>query len=294
MTPEDAEEWTQAQAQGIGSQFRFVDLAIKLGVPAALGLSTQDWVNDRLGGYTRLAVPVRRDVHRELASEGMTQREIAQRTGVSAMTVNRDLEADPVPNVTEPSLPSLLGDPDPVPDVTEPLPEPKQSRAQRMQSSESNEWYTPSKYIEAARTVLGGIDLDPASSAVANANVQAARFYSLDDDGLSQEWKGRIWLNPPYGGKAAAFISKLIGAHADHDVTAAVALVSSHSTDTEWFMPLWNCVLCFTYGRIHFVKSDGSGQAGATHGSVFAYFGDQPDLFAAEFSKFGSVVARWA
>src|SRR5512134_1699762 len=53
-----------------------------------------------------------------------------------------------------------------------------------------NEWYTPAPYVEAARACLGAIDLDPASSATAQATVRAARFFTRDDDGLKQEWRG--------------------------------------------------------------------------------------------------------
>jgi len=168
----------------------------------------------------------------------------------------------------------------------------ERSNAQRMQSSETNEWYTPAPYIESARAVLGGIDLDPASCAEANQVVQAARFYTADDDGLARDWKGRVWLNPPYGGQAGAFVAKLISHYDAGDVPAAVCLVSSHSPETDWFRPLWDRVLCFTYGRIAF--TDSSGEAAApTHGSVFAYLGPDRARFAAEFEPHGAVVARW-
>jgi DNA N-6-adenine-methyltransferase (Dam) len=61
-----------------------------------------------------------------------------------------------------------------------------------------NEWYTPQRYIDAARDVLGEIDLDPATSAFAQSRIRAAAFFTQEDDGLTQDWNGRIWLNPPY------------------------------------------------------------------------------------------------
>jgi hypothetical protein len=47
-----------------------------------------------------------------------------------------------------------------------------------------NEWYAPSDYLEAARSVMGEIDLAPASNPVANQVVQATVYYSEQDDGL--------------------------------------------------------------------------------------------------------------
>src|SRR5262249_7627129 len=62
------------------------------------------------------------------------------------------------------------------------------------------EWSPPPDLLEAAREVMGGIDLDPASSdrQQAQATVKAARYFTVENSGLEQPWLGRVWLNPPY------------------------------------------------------------------------------------------------
>jgi hypothetical protein len=66
-------------------------------------------------------------------------------------------------------------------------------------SSVSAEHYTPINILEAARTVLGGFDLDPASSIEANQLVRATRIYTEKDNGLALPWEGRLLVNPPGG-----------------------------------------------------------------------------------------------
>lgn len=70
---------------------------------------------------------------------------------------------------------------------------------QVLTSSESNEWYTPPLYIEAARCVMGSIDLDPASTPAVNYWIAAKKIYTIEDDGLAQTWEGKVFCNPPYG-----------------------------------------------------------------------------------------------
>jgi DNA N-6-adenine-methyltransferase (Dam) len=158
--------------------------------------------------------------------------------------------------------------------------------SQLNQQSLSAEHYTPFQYLDAARLVLGSIDLDPASCRDANEIVQAENFFTKKDDGLTKPWHGRVWLNPPYGRLPGAFVSKFIDEFAVQRVTAGILLVNAHCTDTEWFQPLWNGVLCFTDHRINFYGDDD--RSGSTHGSVFAYFGPDEAKFAEVFKQFGA------
>ena len=160
------------------------------------------------------------------------------------------------------------------------------------QSGGSEHWYTPLPHIEAARGVLGAIDLDPASSDIANRTVRAERYYTVDNDGLAHDWNGRLWMNPPYGEPAGRFVAKLADHLADGSVTAAIVLVSLHAMSAQWFGPLFDGLLCVTSGRVKFTDEEGN-EGSPTFGSVFAYFGAEPDLFAKEFRQFGNVLARW-
>lgn len=80
-----------------------------------------------------------------------------------------------------------------------PKPVPRRVGSGVKHSSESFEHFTPPAVIERARRALGEIDLDPASSQVAQRVVRARNFYTQFEDGLEQEWHGKVLLNPPGG-----------------------------------------------------------------------------------------------
>ena len=103
--------------------------------------------------------------------------------------------------------------------------------------------------------------------------------------------KERVWLNPPYGGKAGVFVEKLIAEYAAKRVSAAIVLVNANSTDCKWFQTLWDGLLCFTDHRVVFY-GDEVGRTRPTHGSIFAYFGNAPTRFTKAFSRFGPIVKK--
>jgi phage N-6-adenine-methyltransferase len=153
------------------------------------------------------------------------------------------------------------------------------------------EWYTPGAILELVRRVLGDIDLDPASSEVAQKKVLATRFYTVDDDGLKRDWCGRIWLNPPYAQPHIAnFMVKMVEQVSSGNVTQAIMLTHNY-TDTDWFHAgVEVCAaLCFTRGRIKFYDSEGT-VAAPTQGQAFFYFGNQVAEFRNVFSDIGFVV----
>jgi phage N-6-adenine-methyltransferase len=161
-------------------------------------------------------------------------------------------------------------------------------------NSGNNEWYTPAEYIEAARRVMNdGIDLDPATTEAANDVIKAAQIFTAADDGLKQEWSGRVWLNPPYAQPIIGkFISKLVAHVQANDLEAAIVLVNN-ATDTEWFqeMGAFADAICFKNGRIKFWGPDGM-EGSPLQGQAFLYFGTETWRFVKHFSAFGSILVR--
>jgi phage N-6-adenine-methyltransferase len=158
-------------------------------------------------------------------------------------------------------------------------------------ASESVEWYTPKEYIEAARSALGAIDLDPASNKHANKTVRAAKFFAREDNGLEQPWPGRVWLNPPYGEEGTdRWVIKLIEEYTAGRTAAAILLVNA-VTDRKWFAPLFEQAICFTDHRIEFYTPEGEPQSPVS-GNAFVYFGSERKAFKEHFTKFGAVVVR--
>ena len=155
------------------------------------------------------------------------------------------------------------------------------------------EWYTPPEILDAAREVLGGFDLDPASSEIANRTVRAARFFTAEDDGLTRDWpSGRIWMNPPYATDLVGQFTKRFAAEVERGSTGIVLV--NNATETGWFQDLASkcSASCFPRGRVKFRDATGAPVGAPLQGQALLYFAPDSDAFAGAFQSLG-LVSAW-
>lgn len=119
-----------------------------------------------------------------------------------------------------------------------------------MFSSNTNEWATPRSFFQALDAEFH-FNLDPCATP---ENAKCADFYTIENDGLTQDWGGRrVFCNPPYGRAIAAWVRKCYE-EAQKPNTLVVLLIPAR-TDTEYFHKYiyhkaWE--IRFVRGRLHF------------------------------------------
>ena len=132
---------------------------------------------------------------------------------------------------------------------------------------------------------MGEIDLDPASSELANETVKANGYYDKEDNGLTKEWYGRVWLNPPY---SQPDIDDFSNAVLEKDYEEIMILVNN-ATETKWFQRLArksDCI-CFINRRLKFIDKEGLSTGSPLQGQVVIYIGKNLNMFIEEFSNHG-------
>ena len=204
---------------------------------------------------------------------------ISERTAQSWMRVARKYDPQSVADLPLRALLKLVAGP-----------------AQAHNSGEC-EWNTPKHILDAARAVLGPIDLDPATNPAANEIVQARTCYTRQNDGLTKEWRARTcWMNPPY---AQPFVTEFCGKLADAVRSGAVGsaiVLLNNGTDTQYFGLLAReaSALCFPTGRVPFWKPGKPGKfPNPLQGQMLVYLGPKPTRFCEVFSTFGVVAELW-
>lgn len=176
------------------------------------------------------------------------------------------------------------------------------------QTSGEVEYYTPVEIIEAARRVMGGIDLDPASSNNANRIVKAGEIFTKFDNGLRRHWFGRVWLNHPFGRAEKACNANCDKNHEHHGYhyhgnaawishldsecksrATQACCITYACTSESWFQPLMKQPQCYLTPRTNYRLPDGTIKKGVSKGSVVTYYGNRLDQFAEEFQRLGVI-----
>jgi len=162
-------------------------------------------------------------------------------------------------------------------------------------TSEKEEWYTPPEILESVLDVFDGeIDTDPCSNSHEKPNVPAKTLFTKDDDGLSQEWFGRTYMNPPYGDVLPQWIEKIVNEYQNGGVTEALVLVPNRS-DTRWYRMIHDYPFCAIDGRLKFIdgrlKFSGSRNS-PTFPSVVFYLGENVKGFFEAFERHGSIFRK--
>lgn len=111
-----------------------------------------------------------------------------------------------------------------------------------------DEWLTPPDLLKK----LGEFDLDPCAP-INRIWETANKHYTRLDNGLMQNWEGRVWLNPPYGKDTVRWIKKL----ADHN--NGIALTFARTETKIFFDAIWYeaTAILFIKGRLYFYHANG-------------------------------------
>ena len=124
-----------------------------------------------------------------------------------------------------------------------------QFERENLQGPGKDEWLTPPYILKA----LGEFDLDPCSP-VNRPWPTAKKHYTYIDNGLFQEWQGRVWCNPPYGNKTWLWFNKCA-------IHGNCIMLTFARTETKMFFDyVWNNAdaLFFFKGRLVFYNVDGT------------------------------------
>jgi ParB family chromosome partitioning protein len=138
---------------------------------------------------------------------------------------------------------------------------------------------------------MGSIDTDPASNDEAQEQIRAETYYTAEDDGLTREWFGNIWLNPPRSTELVSrFAEQLISELSAGHIRSAIVLVDN-ATDTAWFQMLTarSSAVCFHAGPVRFTEAGNKRSVTPKHGQVIVYYGPDTEKFYDVFSIMGNV-----
>lgn len=150
-----------------------------------------------------------------------------------------------------------------------------------------DDYYTPPDILACVRGTLGVIDLDPATHVIAQAQVQARHFFTLDQNGLERNWFGRVYLNPPFS-SWDLWAEKILTEVSASRVAELIALGFTRTQSAKYFTPLLRRVdgICIVSGRRNFWGCTSDSES-APDGVFMVYIGPDVGKFRQNFEPLG-------
>jgi phage N-6-adenine-methyltransferase len=142
--------------------------------------------------------------------------------------------------------------------------------------SQTVEWYTPGLVLLNIMTIFGKFDLDPCSSAISQCGTNG---FTKEQDGLSMDWYGSVFVNPPYGRDIIKWVEKCAIECKRKEVNHVIALLPSR-TDTQWYhkVVLPNITHKVELeGRIRFINENGERGGSPSFASMVVRFNRYAD-----------------
>jgi hypothetical protein len=111
-----------------------------------------------------------------------------------------------------------------------------------------DEWLTPPYIIKA----LGPFDLDPCAP-IDRPWPTAEEHWTIEHDGLTCGWFGRVWCNPPYGKETGKWLKKMV----EHN--NGIVLIFARTETKNFFDYIWPhaIAILFIKGRLYFYHVNG-------------------------------------
>jgi len=172
-----------------------------------------------------------------------------------------------------------------------PLPGPEGGAERRvgplLLPAETWEWGSPDELVRRYADLWadGAFDLDVAASAELHV---CSRYFTVDDDGLSLPWRGRCWMNPPYGRAEELWVAKAVREVVSGRAELVAALLPAKVGKAWWFryvsarrsergvvrLRYPAAAVDFIRGRVRYVRPDGRPASVAGFPSVAILFQD--------------------
>lgn len=120
-----------------------------------------------------------------------------------------------------------------------------------MMSSNTDEWATPQWLFDELKYEF----YFTTDVCATDQNSKCTLYFTKEVDGLSQEWLGTCWMNPPYGREIGKWVKKAYESSIKNGSTIVCLLPAR--TDTKWFHDyiLDKAEIRFLRGRLKFNDS---------------------------------------